>query len=623
MLVNSDTFNLEPVITDDWGGSHRFLLNVEALSDISNWSLEVSVPNDYILDQIYGAESFQENGKTFISGVEWNQDLNQGEQTEIVFIVDEGDSSNLEPIPLQFNFADSVNNSVSPEVDNDDLTPTPQQSDSNDSDNNSNSLEVGDEANSETLSLTSIITDDWGGSHRVALTVEALSDVSNWSVEVSVPDDYVLDQIYRAELFQENGKTFISGEDWNQDLDQGEQTEIIFIVLEGDSSDLAPIPLEFNLPGNMSESDSPGTDSNDLAPTPPVSSPEVVNNSGSQDVNNDNNGYVAQPDSDDNRIINVDSDYGGDLESAIAAAASGDVILLGANIYFTDGITISEDITIDGQEGSVINGNGTSESIIYLNSGASGTTIQDVEITNGNNGIYGSRAANLTLRNLFVNNIGITETIRDGINNSGIALDHADGLQLSDSVIRNVGRKGVGVGDTDGAVIDNVEIQNVNLAAEHSLIHDAAGIKFFNTNDIVLKNSYFSDINAINIWPDTANATTIDNNVLVGVGEDFLLPDFNQSSNRSGIYNEKSSNSLVQNNTANTANDDFVAFRSTEFSTETLTLGENDFSSIELGTTDYWVDESAEKLIALTEDPDEANFDLIADAYLAQANIGV
>ena len=619
MLANSETFDLNPIITDDWEGSHRVRLEIEAHSDIQNWSLELITP--YELDEIYGAVLTKENGKTFISGVDWNQNLKQGDQTEVIFIIYEDENSDLDPIPLQFNFADPVNTSNSSELDNSD--PTPQQSDSLDSVNNSNNSEIENQANSETLSLTSKITDDWGGSHRVALTVEALADISNWSIEVSVPDNYILDQIYRAELFQENGKTFISGLDWNQDLAQGEQTEIIFIVLEGDSSDLAPIPLEFNLSGNMTESNTPETDSNDLIPIPPVSSPEVVNNSNNQDVNNGNNGYVAQPNSENNRIINVDSDYGGDLESAIAAANDGDVVLLGANTYYTDGIRIDKNIALDGVEGSKINGNGTSESIIYLNSGASGTTIQDVEITNGNNGIYGSRAANLTLRNLNINNIGITETIRDGINNSGIALDHADGLQLYDSVIRNVGRKGVGVGDTDGAVISDLIIQEVNLAAEHSLIHDAAGIKFFNTNDIVLKDSYFSDINAINIWPDTTNATTIDNNVAVNVGEDFLLPDFNQSSNRSGIYNEKSSNSIVKNNEVNTVNDDFIAFRSTEFSTETLTLGENDFSSIELGTTDYWVDESAEKLIALTEDPDEANFDLIADAYLAQANIGV
>jgi hypothetical protein len=58
-----------------------------------------------------------------------------------------------------------------------------------------------------------------------------------------------------------------------------------------------------------------------------------------------------------------------------------------------------------------------------------------------------------------------------------------------------------------------------------------------------------------------------------------------------------------------------LAFNATEFSTETLSLGENNFSSQELGTADYYVDEQAENLIATTENPTEANFDLIAADY--------
>ena len=197
MSVNSDTFDLNPIITDDWGGAHRVHLEIEARSDIQNWSLELKTP--YNLEEIYGAVLTKENGKTFISGVDWNQNLRQGDQTDVIFIIYEDENSNLDPIPLQFNFADSVNNSELSELDNSDPTPTPQQS----------------ESNSETLSLTSTITDDWGGSHRVALNVEALSDISNWSLEVSVPNNYVLDQIYGAESFQENDKTFISGVEWN------------------------------------------------------------------------------------------------------------------------------------------------------------------------------------------------------------------------------------------------------------------------------------------------------------------------------------------------------------------------------------------------------------------------
>ena len=67
---------------------------------------------------------------------------------------------------------------------------------------------------------------------------------------------------------------------------------------------------------------------------------------------------------------------------------------------------------------------------------------------------------------------------------------------------------------------------------------------------------------------------------------------------------------------------EFTAFRATEFSTETMTLKGNDFSNFQLGTTDYWANESAEKLVAITKDPDAAGFDLFADEYLGEANIG-
>ncbi len=104
------------------------------------------------------------------------------------------------------------------------------------------------------------------------------------------------------------------------------------------------------------------------------------------------------------------------------------------------------------------------------------------------------------------------------------------------------------------------------------------------------------------------------------VGEDFLKPDFNLNVDISGIYNEKSSNSIIRNNQA-TSVDRFLALNATEFSTETMTFEGNDFSSIEINTQDYWVNESAEKLIATTEDPLEADFSIFADEYFAQANM--
>ena len=321
------------------------------------------------------------------------------------------------------------------------------------------------------------------------------------------------------------------------------------------------------------------------------------------------------------RIINVVKDYAGDLESAIAAAKDGDVVKLGNKTYYTDGITIDKNITIDGQENSVINGNGTAETVFHLMSDASGATIRGIEITNANNGISVEGASNVTLRNLNIHNIGITQTMRDGANNTGIILNHAEGFGLFDSEIHNIGRKAVGVIDTDGGVISNISVQNVNLAAEHAQSHDVAGVKFFNTNDIVVRDSYFSDINGNYIWNDTANLTTIKNNTLENVGEDFLAPAFNQYVDMSGISNEKSSNAIIENNEGNSVGH-FLELKATEFSTETMTFADNDFNSYELGTTDYWVNEEAEKLVALTEDPDSANYSLFAQEYTAQANIG-
>ena len=89
----------------------------------------------------------------------------------------------------------------------------------------------------------------------------------------------------------------------------------------------------------------------------------------------------------------------------------------------------------------------------------------------------------------------------------------------------------------------------------------------------------------------------------------------------SGIYNEKSYESVVEGNRVTTI-DEFVAFDATAFTTETMELGENDFSKIELNTTDYWANEEAETIVAITEDPAEANFSLFEDDFFEDANIG-
>jgi parallel beta-helix repeat protein len=321
-------------------------------------------------------------------------------------------------------------------------------------------------------------------------------------------------------------------------------------------------------------------------------------------------------------VIDVDADYGGDLKSAIAAAGAGDTVRLGNSTYSASGLTIDKAITIEGQGGSVIDGGGTSDNVFNLTSDASNATIQNVEITNANNGIYSYGASDITLQNLNINNIGVNGTIRDGQNNTGIILNKADGAKVLNSNISNVGRKGIGIGDTSGATVSGVTIENVNLGAEHAQNHDAGGIKLFNTSGITVSDNNLSGINAIGIWDDTTTGTTIENNTIPDVGADYLAPGFNtEVGDINGISTEKSYNSRVNNNSI-TAVDGHIAYDATESSIETLDLGENSFSSQQLGSTDYYANKDAEILVAQTEDSSAADFSTFSDDYYGQAIIG-
>jgi len=337
-------------------------------------------------------------------------------------------------------------------------------------------------------------------------------------------------------------------------------------------------------------------------------------------INSRNNNGVAQR---TNQIIYVECDFDGNLEEAIAAADDGDVVKLGNNTYTTSGITIDKDITIDGILGkSIIDGEGTTNAIISISPEASGATLRDLSITDGNIGIYADGATNLTLRNLEVHHIGIDEPIRDGQNNVGISLFHADGVRVLNSHIHDIGRKGVGINDTDGGLVSGLTLEDINLDAEHAQSFDAAGIKLFNTNDFRVLNNELSSINAFNIWNDITSGTVIRDNLITDIGDRFLPPDFTNQVDVAGIYNEKSYESVVDNNTV-TSVDEFTAFRATAFTTETMRLGENDFSTVQLNTEDFWANEAAERLVAITEDPDEANFELFADDFFIDADIGI
>ena len=608
MLVNSNTFNIESTLEKTWNSGHKTVVNLEALSAVEDWKVEISLPDGYEVAEIYNAEITQENGKSYLSGGDGNNSLEQGSSTKVVLIVNEENSNSSEPSMPQFLFSDTVGSSLeAPDSDCDE------------------SFDYSSESNSHSsssINASSQIAEDWVGGYKLDIEVSAESQADNWQLNFNSPHE--IQGVYGVDLVDNgNGNYTISGQNDQVNLSPGQTIEPVLIMNDGGGEAIAPelmmndgSVIETPTPVEAAPMEAAPVEAAPVEAAPMEAAP--MENEVSEPPSANNN--FGSPIPADANVISVDNDFGGDLKSAIASANDGQVVQLGGNTYYASEITIDKDITIDGQEGTIIDGGGTSESIVYLNEGATGATIQDIEITNGNNGIFGQNANNLTLQNLNVNNIGINQTIQEGQNNTGIVLGHAEGLQLLNSIVSNIGRNGVSIGDTDGATISGINVQDVNLAAQHAQSHDAAGIKFFNTNAVVLKDSYFANINAMHIWNDTTNGTVLDNNTVVDVGSDFLAPSFNTNVDISGIYNEKSSNSIVKNNVG-TAIEGFNAYNATEFTTETMTLENNDFSSTGIGTTDYWVNESAEKLIAVTEDPYAADYSLFAGEYEAQLNI--
>ena len=451
---------------------------------------------------------------------------------------------------------------------------------------------------SNIISTNSFISEDWTGGYKVKLNFTASQYADNWQLDFKLPyTDKPYDiKAYGVDIINHhNGSYTISGENGKSDLASGQSINSVFIV--EDYGQKAALP-QFNYSTTFNDNpvDAIATD------------------------NKPTNIISAEPEN-GGRVISVDNEHGGNIQNAIANARDGDVVQLGNKTYYTSGIYLDKDITLTGKSDTVIDGGGTYNTVIKIVESASGATIQNLEITNATNGIYSNRAYNLTLQNLDINDIGNNHVVRSGQNNIGIVANHANGLRLLDSTMENMGRSGVNVGDTDGAVISGITVKNVNLEAQHAQSHDAAGIKFFNTNDILLKDSYFSDINANHIWNDTTTNTTIENNTIEKVGEDFLRPTFNPYVDITGIYNEKSHNSTVTDNRS-TAVGEFTAFRATEYTIETMVMFGNDFSSVELGSTDYWVNETVEILIAETENPSQADFSLFSNEYYQHMNIG-
>ena len=217
MLVNQNTFNLKSQLDVDWGDTHRIALDLEALTNVNNWKIGVSLPDGYKLeDSSYGVKVSTEKGKTYISAIEDNKLLQKGDKIHVSLIVNEGNNQTNQPILPQFFFAESKSES--------------------------------------TLKLESKLDVDWGQHHRIALDLEAVGDTKNWKIEVSQSDGYEIDEIHGAKVSTQNGKTYISGTKDNQELNSGEKAHISLIVNEGNNTTNQPILPQFSLVDSNNES---------------------------------------------------------------------------------------------------------------------------------------------------------------------------------------------------------------------------------------------------------------------------------------------------------------------------------------------------------------------------------
>jgi endoglucanase len=209
MLVNQNTFNLKSTITDDWGSRHRVAIDLEALSSAQDWQMQISLPSDYKIKEIYGAEIIQKDGKNYISGKSGNESLTQGAKTQIVLIVDEGNSKNSPLIKPKFIFADSISPApVSPKLD-----------------------------------TNSSIVEDWAGGYKLEVDITAKSSAKNWSLKFNLP--YQINAAYGVDLVNNgNGSYTISGQNNQVNLNKGQSIKPVFIVSDNGKQPLTP---EFTL----------------------------------------------------------------------------------------------------------------------------------------------------------------------------------------------------------------------------------------------------------------------------------------------------------------------------------------------------------------------------------------
>ena len=331
---------------------------------------------------------------------------------------------------------------------------------------------------------------------------------------------------------------------------------------------------------------------------PDQSDISILNQTAAKSSEFERNFSEAQPEA-GGKVIQLGE--GDDIQAAIDSASDGDVIKLAQGTYTTSGLTIDKDITLDGEEGTVIDGQGADGKIITIGENADGATLQDLELTNASNGVFADGADDLLIQNLDINNIGLGELSNSGFeaDNTGILVANTSGTQILNNQLSDIGRLGITVKESDGGdiLIDGNSLSNINLDAQHSQAHDAGGIKLFDTAGVTISNNDFDRVNAHNLWLDTVNETEVSGNS-INIDDDLFQAGSEQSGlGLMGIYNEKSYNADITNNSISALGENDFAIRSTADNFSSLTESANDFDgNVDFQSETYWAGQSADQI---------------------------
>ncbi|MBV9266020.1 MAG: right-handed parallel beta-helix repeat-containing protein [Acidobacteriaceae bacterium] len=191
------------------------------------------------------------------------------------------------------------------------------------------------------------------------------------------------------------------------------------------------------------------------------------------------------------------------LQSAIDSARRGDTIAFRGAC--TGPLTIEKNLTLMGRDGATINGD--SKDAITI-SGPAAVTLQNLDVSNGQNGIVGKSGAQLTLLNTTVHDNGGT----------GVLIESSSSATLSGGAATHNGLNGIDVEATSALIVAGDYISQ-NNAVFGLNINGSSSITFESANLTVAGNTLGIQIgtSAAAFIADAATTISVKDNITTGL----------------------------------------------------------------------------------------------------------